>query len=100
MNNKKIVLGGGCFWCLDPIFSNIDGIQNVTVGYAGGDVKNPGYREVCNGTTGHAEVLEISYDSQMIDLEKILEIFFTVHNPTTLNQQGADRGTQYRSIIL
>lgn len=99
-NLQKIVLGGGCFWCLDPIFQNIDGVEKVVVGYAGGETKNPDYRQVCNGDTGHAEVLEITFDLAVVSLKKIFEIFFTVHNPTTLNQQGADKGTQYRSIIL
>lgn len=97
---QKIVLGGGCFWCLDPIFSTVHGVENVIVGYAGGNLKKPTYRQVCDGLTGHAEVLEISYNSDVINLEKLLEIFFSIHNPTTLNQQGADKGTQYRSIIL
>lgn len=99
-NLQQIVLGGGCFWCLDPIFQNTLGVEKVVVGYAGGEAKNPGYREVCNGTTGHAEVLQITFDPDAVTLKKLLEIFFTVHNPTTLNQQGADKGTQYRSIIL
>lgn len=99
-NLEKIVLGGGCFWCLDPIYRNLDGVENVIVGYAGGDIVSPSYRHVTTGETGHAEVLEIEFDGKKISLEKILEIFFTVHNPTTLNQQGADKGTQYRSIIL
>jgi methionine-S-sulfoxide reductase len=97
---QKIILGGGCFWCLDPVFKKIPGVTSVTVGYAGGDTKNPKYGEVCSGTTGHAEVLEISFDSEITSLEHILKVFFLAHDPTTLNQQGADRGTQYRSIIL
>ena len=98
MNN--IVLGGGCFWCMDPIFQKVNGITQVTVGYAGGETDNPTYRDICRGDTGHAEVLKITYDSSIINLQKILQIFFTVHDPTTLNRQGADKGTQYRSIIL
>ena len=97
---KTIVLGGGCFWCLDPIFNMTEGITDVVVGYAGGGDKNPSYREVCGGRTGHAEVVKLTYNPNIVSLKKILEIFFTVHDPTTLNQQGADVGTQYRSIIL
>ncbi|MCA9351957.1 peptide-methionine (S)-S-oxide reductase MsrA [Patescibacteria group bacterium] len=97
---KTIVLGGGCFWCLDPIFTMTEGITDVVVGYAGGGDKNPSYREVCGGRTGHAEVVKLTYNPNIVSLKKILEIFFTVHDPTTLNQQGADVGTQYRSIIL
>lgn len=100
MNTQSIVLGGGCFWCLDPIYRNLKGVTNVIVGYAGGEVKNPSYREVCSGQTGHAEVVRIEFDADTITLEKIFEIFFGIHDPTTLNQQGADKGTQYRSIIL
>ena len=97
---KTIVLGGGCFWCLDPIFTMTEGITDVVVGYAGGGDKNPSYREVCGGRTGHAEVVKLTYNPNIVSLKKILEIFFTVHDPTTLNQQDADVGTQYRSIIL
>lgn len=97
---KSIILGGGCFWCLDPMFQKVDGVVKVTAGYAGGEEKNPSYREVAYGKTSHAEVLKIDYDENIIGLKKILEIFFTMHDPTTLNQQGADKGTQYRSIIL
>lgn len=97
---KSIVLGGGCFWCLDPVFQKISGVTKVTVGYAGGDEKNPSYREVAYGRTGHAETLEIQYDESLVSLQELLKIFFTMHDPTTLNRQGADKGTQYRSIIL
>jgi len=100
VNIQKVVLGGGCFWCLDPIFQNTPGVVSVVVGYAGGDTKNPKYGDVCSGNSGHAEVLEISFNSETTSLEKILKVFFLAHDPTTLNQQGADRGTQYRSIIL
>ena len=96
---QTIVLGGGCFWCLEAVYQTVKGIE-IRSGYAGGTVKNPTYKEVCQGTTGHAEVVEITYDSNVITLEKILEIFFLMHNPTTLNRQGNDIGTQYRSIIL
>jgi peptide-methionine (S)-S-oxide reductase len=97
---KKIVFGGGCFWCLDPVYSPLKGVEQVVVGYAGGSVANPTYEQVCNGRTGHAEVVEISYDESEISLESLLDIFFQVHDPTTLNRQGGDAGTQYRSIIL
>lgn len=97
---KTIVLGGGCFWCMDPIFKMTNGISQVVVGYAGGELKNPSYRDICRGDTGHAEVLKITYDPIIITLQKVLQIFFTLHDPTTINRQGADKGTQYRSIIL
>jgi methionine-S-sulfoxide reductase len=97
---KTIVLGGGCFWCMNPIFKMTPGIVKVVVGYAGGPEKNPSYREVCGGRTGHAEVLQLTYHPEKITLQKIFQLFFTMHDPTTLNRQGADKGTQYRSIIL
>ena len=100
MNNQTITIGGGCFWCMDPIFRMTAGVIDVVVGYAGGEQKDPTYREICGGQTGHAEVLQITFDPSIVTLEKIFEIFFTLHDPTTLNRQGADRGTQYRSIIL
>lgn len=99
-NLRKIVLGGGCFWCLEPIFKNLRGVENVVVGYAGGSVNSPSYEQVCTGRTGHAEVIQISYDPEVLSLNGLLEVFFHVHDPTTLNRQGADVGTQYRSIIL
>lgn len=99
-NLKKIVLGGGCFWCLDPIYAQIKGVKQIVVGYAGGSVANPTYEQVCNGKTGHAEVVQITYDENEVSLERLLDVFFQVHDPTTLNRQGADVGTQYRSIIL
>ena len=97
---KTIVLGGGCFWCMDPIFKMTQGVEEVVVGYAGGEGANPTYREICGGKTEHAEVLQITYNPEKLNLKKIFEIFFTIHDPTTLNRQGADQGTQYRSIIL
>jgi len=99
-NFKKIVLGGGCFWCLDPIYTQIKGVKQVVVGYAGGSKANPTYEQVCNGNTGHAEVAQITYDENKVSLDSLLDVFFQVHDPTTLNRQGADVGTQYRSIIL
>lgn len=97
--NKQITLGGGCFWCIEAVLQRFKGISSVVSGYAGGHIKNPCYREICTGNTGHAEVVQISYDSTVISLEEILEIFWTAHDPTTLNRQGADRGTQYRSVV-
>lgn len=101
-NNKfeSIVLGGGCFWCIEAVFDRVKGIEAAISGYAGGDVDNPTYEQVCSGETGHAEVTKITFDPGVISLEDILHIFFTVHDPTTLNRQGSDMGTQYRSIIL
>jgi len=96
----KAVFGGGCFWCLDAIFRRVDGVRNVVVGYAGGRSENPTYEEVCKGNTGHAEVVMIEYDEDKIDYDKLLDIFFKIHDPTQLNRQGNDVGEQYRSIIL
>ncbi len=93
-------LAGGCFWCLQPVFDELKGVDRVAVGYAGGHVKNPSYEEVCTDTTGHAEAVEITFDPAVISFEDLLHIFFTVHNPTTLNRQGADMGTQYRSAVF
>ncbi len=93
-------LGGGCFWCLEAVYDELKGVDKVESGYAGGTVKNPTYRDVCAGTTGHAEVTQITFDPKVISFKELLEIFFTVHDPTTLNRQGADVGTQYRSVIF
>jgi peptide-methionine (S)-S-oxide reductase len=102
MNNniETIVLGGGCFWCIEAVFLNIKGVLKVTSGYSGGTTDNPTYEQVCTGKTGHAEVLKIEYDPKIVTFETLLDIFFTIHDPTTLNRQGSDIGTQYRSIIL
>ena len=97
---KKAVFGGGCFWCMEAVFQELKGVSKVESGYAGGHVKNPSYQDVCEGTSGHAEVCQIYFDSEIISFEKLLEIFWKVHDPTTLNRQGSDVGTQYRSIIL
>ena len=97
---EKVTIGGGCFWCTEAIFSRIDGIQDVYPGYCGGKIKNPSYREVCKGTTGHAECIQFLYNPKKIFFETILDIFFETHDPTTLNRQGADIGTQYRSVIF
>lgn len=93
-------LGGGCFWCLEPIFSELHGVEWVRVGYAGGWVPQPTYAQVCTGTTGHAEVVHIGFDPCVITFRDLLMVFFSVHDPTTLNRQGADVGTQYRSVIF
>lgn len=95
-----ITLGAGCFWCVEAVFTELKGVKSVISGYMGGHVKNPSYREVCNGTTGHAEVAQLVYDPQVIGYEGILEVFWQTHDPTTLNRQGADVGTQYRSAIF
>jgi peptide-methionine (S)-S-oxide reductase len=97
---QVITIGGGCFWCLEPLFDDLVGVEKVEVGYSGGSGKNPTYQQVCTGTTGHAEVVQITFDPQVISFGEILQIFFTVHDPTTMNRQGADVGTQYRSIVL
>ena len=99
MNEKRIVLGGGCFWCIEAVYRNVKGVISAVSGYAGGARPNPSYENVCSGATGHAEVVDIHYDADTIILKDLLEIFFEIHNPTTLNQQGADKGTQYRSVI-
>jgi len=97
---KKATLGGGCFWCLEAVYENVKGVKDVVSGYAGGHTENPDYRSVCSGQTGHAEVVQITYDPDQISYKELLEIFWHIHDPTTLNRQGADVGTQYRSIIL
>lgn len=99
MSIKRIVLGGGCFWCSEAVFLNVKGVTKVVSSYAGGNRPNPNYEMVCTGVSGYAEVVDISYDEEIISLYELLEIFFATHNPTTLNAQGADRGTQYRSVI-
>lgn len=93
-------LGGGCFWCLEAVFENVRGILKVVSGYAGGQHPNPTYEQVCTGTTGHAEVVQLTFDPTVISYRELLEIFFDIHDPTTLNRQGADVGTQYRSAIF
>jgi len=100
MNTESIVLGGGCFWCIEAVFDLMDGVMSATSGYAGGITPNPTYKEVSGGLTGHAEVVRVEYDPQTATLEEVLDLFFQVHDPTTPNRQGADAGTQYRSIIL
>ena len=97
---ESAYLGGGCFWCMDAVFQRIPGVKSVVSGFAGGHTRNPTYEEVCTDTTGHAEVIHIEFDPQAISFEKLLRYFWDAHDPTTLNRQGADEGTQYRSIIL
>ena len=100
MNEEHAVLGGGCFWCVEAVYEGLPGIKSVVSGYAAGQTPNPTYEEICTGETGHAEVVKISFDPSVISYEKILELFWDAHDPTTLNRQGADHGTQYRSIII
>ena len=99
-NLEIATFAGGCFWCTEAIFNEIKGVQKVVSGYTGGSIKNPSYREICTGTTGHAEAIQITFDPSLIAYEDLLEIFFGTHDPTTLNRQGADVGTQYRSEIF
>jgi len=98
--SSRLLLGGGCFWCLEAVFQQVEGVIKVTSGYSGGTSENPTYQQICTGTTGHAEVVEIIYDSKALNLTTLLSIFFTIHDPTTLNRQGNDLGTQYRSVIF
>lgn len=100
ITTESIVLGGGCFWCLDAVFSRVKGVVSVEVGYAGGEKPNPTYEEVSSGETGHAETVRIVYNPSIINFEDILSVFFLVHDPTSLNRQGSDVGSQYRSVIL
>jgi peptide-methionine (S)-S-oxide reductase len=100
MQHELATLGGGCFWCLEAVFENVKGVEKVESGYTGGATPNPTYRAVCNGDTGHAEVVQVTFDPGIISYREILEIFFGTHDPTTLNRQGADAGTQYRSAIF
>ena len=101
MSTKEVAtLGGGCFWCLEAVYQELAGVIAVESGYTGGRVKNPSYREVCNGTTGHAEVVKVTFDPAQLSYADLLRVFFTIHDPTTLNRQGNDVGTQYRSAIF
>lgn len=97
---ETATVGGGCFWCVEAAFEELSGVENVTSGYAGGHAEDPTYREVCSGNTGHAEVVQIEYDEDELGYEDVLEVFFTIHDPTQLNRQGPDVGSQYRSIVL
>jgi peptide-methionine (S)-S-oxide reductase len=100
MKTEKATLGGGCFWCVEAVYETLPGVIAVTSGYAGGQTENPTYEDICTGKTGHAEVVQIEFDPAKISYEKIVDLFWEAHDPTTLNRQGADTGTQYRSIIL
>jgi len=100
VKRERATFGGGCFWCLEAAFEELDGVESVTSGYAGGHVEEPSYRAVCSGSTGHAEVVQLEYDPDRIGYEELLEVFFTIHDPTQLNRQGPDVGSQYRSIVL
>lgn len=99
-NLETITLGGGCYWCVEAVYENLNGVKSVVSGFSGGKTINPSYEDVCSGRTGHAEVVQITYDKTITNLDEILKVFFTVHDPTTLNRQGADVGTQYRSVIF
>jgi peptide-methionine (S)-S-oxide reductase len=99
-STELATLAGGCFWCLEAIYKELRGVRGVVSGYAGGHVESPTYREVCEGTTGHAEVVQVSFDSSAVSYKELLEVFFTIHDPTTLNRQGGDVGTQYRSAVF
>lgn len=101
MDNLELVtFGAGCFWCVEAVYQRLEGVEKVVSGYAGGDVDNPTYKEVCDGTTGHAEVCQIFYNPEIISFDELLEVFWKTHDPTTLNRQGADVGTQYRSVVF
>src|SRR5574341_343515 len=98
--SETATLAGGCFWCLEAVYEQLRGVERVVSGYAGGTVVHPSYEQVCTGTTGHAEVVQVTYDPSVISYRDLLDVFFTIHDPTTLNRQGADVGTQYRSVIF
>ena len=103
MNETRVdtaTLGGGCFWCLEAVFQELNGVKRVVSGYAGGQVANPTYEQVCSGRTGHAEVVQVTFDPAQVSFRDVLQVFFGIHDPTTLNRQGADVGTQYRSAIF
>ncbi len=99
-DHELATLGGGCFWCLEAVYKELKGVSHVVSGYAGGQVENPTYEQVCGGRTGHAEVVQITYDPKVVSFRDLLDVFFTIHDPTTKDRQGADIGPQYRSIIL
>ena len=100
LQRELATLGGGCFWCLEAVYKDLKGVESVVSGYAGGDVENPTYEQVCGGRTGHAEVVQIAFDPQVVTYRDLLDVFFTIHDPTTKDRQGADVGPQYRSIIF
>jgi peptide-methionine (S)-S-oxide reductase len=98
--NEIATLGGGCFWCLEAVFEQVRGVDKVVSGYSGGTLADPTYRQICDGTTAHAEAVQVTFDPRTISFREVLEVFFAIHDPTTLNRQGADAGTQYRSVIF
>ena len=100
MATEITTLAGGCFWCLEAVYDQLKGVTNVVSGYTGGYIKNPTYKQICTGTSGHAEVVQVTFDPDIVSFREILQVFFTIHDPTTLNRQGADVGTQYRSAIF
>lgn len=100
MSTEIATLGGGCFWCLEAVYQELHGVQSVESGYSGGPIVNPTYEQICEGTTGHAEVVRVHFDPAIVSYREVLEVFFTIHDPTTLNRQGNDVGTQYRSVIF
>lgn len=101
MKNLEIAtFGGGCFWCIEAVIQRLNGVEKVESGYTGGRIENPTYREICSGKTGHAEVIQVTFDASILSYEDLLTVFFTSHDPTTLNRQGADQGTQYRSAVF
>lgn len=100
MAKEQATLGGGCFWCLEAVYDQLKGVESVESGYSGGHVENPTYRQVCNKTTGHAEVVRVTFDNEVLSFAELLDVFFTIHDPTTLNRQGNDVGPQYRSAIF
>lgn len=100
MSKEVATLGGGCFWCIETVYNELQGVETAISGYAGGHVPKPSYQQVCTGNTGHAEVVQVTFDPDRISFDEILDVFFTIHDPTTLNRQGADMGTQYRSAIF
>jgi peptide-methionine (S)-S-oxide reductase len=99
-DHETATLGGGCFWCLEAVYKDLKGVERVVSGYAGGQIENPTYEQVCGGRTGHAEVVQITYDPEIVSFRDLLDVFFTIHDPTTKDRQGADVGPQYRSIVL
>src|SRR5688572_4837586 len=99
-NREVATFAGGCFWCLEAVYEQVRGVEKVVSGYAGGAVKEPSYEDVCSGETGHAEVVQVTFDPSIVTYRELLEIFFTIHDPTQLNRQGADVGTQYRSVVF
>lgn len=100
MDREVVTLGGGCFWCMEAVFQQLKGVVSVESGYSGGTVENPTYKQVCTGQTGHAEVVQVTFDPKVVSLHDVLEVFFALHDPTTVNRQGADLGSQYRSVVF